>query len=237
MTEQQTSHEGVQQLTNDLLPRWVKVALGGLFTLSALVGIWRHGFRNWDWVMSVTLIGLLLVPASMTEPLGKNFRWPLRIAFLIWVGLASAFYVHMFGWIPGIAFGTLCLTSVPKEKWVGWRNYAKKPLNLASTLLTCLLILWFAHAIGGWVPIGCVSGALLLLEGDTSARRSFIQNVRRFRIAAVLGLTAISTIWASAHISFWNIAAPVIILILLSADIYLHTSSQEEPLALSHPQS
>jgi hypothetical protein len=215
----------------------MKVVLGGLFALSAIVGVWKHGFRKWDWMMSVTFMGFFLVPASVTGSFGRNFRWPLRVAFLIWVALASAFYVHMFGWVPGMAFGILCLVSVPKQKREGWCDYIKKPLNLTSTLLIVFLIACFAHSTGGWVPIACVVATFLLLEGATSARRSFTQNLKRPRIAAIHGVAFIASLWASAHVSFWNIAAPIGILALLIADIYLHTSSQEDPLALSHPQS
>src|SRR5712692_7497058 len=118
--------------------------------------------------MAIAFLGIILFPGSLTEPFGKGLRWPLRALFALWVVLAASFYVHLWGWVPGLAFAGLCLLSTRSQRWEGWKTYLKRPLNLTSTLLLIVLVTWFARETGAWVPIGCIAATFLSLEGYTA---------------------------------------------------------------------
>jgi len=52
-----------------------------------------------------------------------------------------------------------------------------------------------------------------------------------------LTVMLIAGIWMSSHLSLGNVAAFVLIICIIGSDIYLHTSSDQKSLALSHPLS
>jgi hypothetical protein len=79
---------------NDIVPLWMKIALGAIFSFSAIIGIWRHGLKNWDWLMFVLFLGIIFFSAR-GEPLGRNLSWPLRVVFVLWVIACSALFVHV----------------------------------------------------------------------------------------------------------------------------------------------
>src|SRR5713226_1865910 len=123
----------------DIGPLWMKIFFGALCLFLAIVGIWRHGLRSWDWVISLAFLGIFAFPAGLTEPLDRNLRWPLRAVFVLWVIACSAWAVHFWGWVPALAFAGLTLLSPSKEKLVGWKAYLQEPQNIISALLTLIL--------------------------------------------------------------------------------------------------
>ena len=87
--EEQTSSE------HPLVPFWMKISLVAAFcSFFAIVGIWRHGLKSWDWVIFVVFLGIFSFPAGVTEPLSRNRAWPLRAVFVLWVLACSAWLVH-----------------------------------------------------------------------------------------------------------------------------------------------
>ena len=215
----------------------MKIALGALFSFSAIIGIWRHGLKNWDWLtLSVPVLGIIFFPVRVAEPPGRNLRWPLRVGFVLWIIACSAWFVHFWGWVPALAFAGISLVSPSKEKLVSWKAYLQKPQNVIVALLTLILIIWFARDIGGWVPTACVVATLLLLESYTTTRRSLRDNLRRRSLRAVAAIGTFAAIWACSHPSFGNVAGLVIVIVLVSSDIYLHTE-EEPPLHASQSRS
>jgi len=50
---------------DDMVPLWMKIALGAVFSFSAIIGIWRHGLKNWDWLtLPVPVLGIIFFPSS-----------------------------------------------------------------------------------------------------------------------------------------------------------------------------
>jgi hypothetical protein len=246
MTEQRTSPEEIEQIMRDLVPLWMKVVFGGVMLLMAgfaAVSVLRHGSRNLGLLlMSLSMAGLWFFMGRPGEPATSYLKRPLGIVYLLWIAVFTAWFIHDKHWIPGACIGGIFVlglfrTKPKREGEVWWRYYVRNPLALGSTLLIFLYVGWLAWTMGGWVPLSCIGATFLLAERDFETRRRFSENLRRRSVAARVGLAAIAGLWAWAHPSYWNIVTPIIILILLSSDIYLHTSSHEERLALSHPQS
>src|SRR6266851_4205216 len=98
----------------DIVPLWMRIFFGVLCSFLAIGGIWRHGLRSWDWVISVGLLGIFAFRAGVTERLGKNLRWPLRVVFVLWVIACCAWFVHFWGWVPALAFVGITLLSPSK---------------------------------------------------------------------------------------------------------------------------
>jgi hypothetical protein len=221
--EKQTSSEHPL----DRGPFWMKVSLVALCSFFAIVGILRHGIKSWDWVIFVVFLGIFSFPAGVTEPLGRNRRWPLRAIFVLWVIACSAWAVHFWGWVPALAFAGITLLSLSKRRLVGWKAYLQKPLNIIGALLSFILILCFARDTGGWVPTACVAATFLLLEGYTTTRRSLRDSLLRRSVAVIAAIAIFAAIWAWLHPSFGNVAGLVIVIVLVSSDIYIHT--EEKP--------
>ena len=215
----------------DIMPLWMRTSLVALCLLFALVGIWKHGPASWDWVIFVVLLGIFSFPVGVKEQLGKNPQWPLRVAFALWVIACSAWFVHFWGWVPGLALAGISLLSPSKEKLVSWKTYLQKPQNVIVVFLTLILIVSFARSTGAWVPTVCVVATFLLLEGYTLgytlARRSLRDKLRRRSFAAVVAIAIFAAVWAWLHLSFGNVAGLVIVVVLASSDVYLHT--EEKP--------
>jgi hypothetical protein len=119
---------------------------------------------------------------------------------------------------------------------VSWKAYLQKPQNVIFALFVLILIIWFARDTGGWVPTACVVTTFLLLEGYTTTRRSLRDNLRRRSFAAVAAIAVFAALWALLHLSFGNVAGLVIVIVLVSSDIYLHTE-EEPPLHASQSRS
>jgi len=211
----------------DIVPLWMRISVVALCLLFALVGIWRHGLANWDWVIFVVLLGIFFFPVGVTEPLGRNLRWPMRVVFVLWVIACSAWGVHFWGWVPGLALAGIGLLSPSRQKFVSWKAYLHKPQNVVVALLTLILIVSFARSTGAWVPTVCVVATFPLLEGDALARRSLRDNLRRRSFAAIVAIAIFAAVWAWLHPSFGNVAGLVTVIVLASSDIYLHT--EEKP--------
>jgi hypothetical protein len=205
----------------DIVPLWMKISLWTLCSFVAIVGIWRHGLKSWDWAICLPVLGILLFPMG-----GRNARWPLRTAFLLWVTACSAWVVHFWGWVPALACFGIALLSPNKEKFVGWKAYFQKPQNIINALLTLILMIWFARATGGWVPLACAALTSLLLEGYTTARRSLRDNLRRRSFAALAAVATVAAVWALLHPSFMNVAGVVLVVALVSSDVYFHTEGE-----------
>jgi hypothetical protein len=224
----------------DIVPLGMRISLVALCLLFALIGIWRHGLASWDWVIFVVPLGIFSFPVGMTEPFGRTVRWPMRVVFLLWVIACSAWWVHFLGWIPGLALAGIILLSPSREKLVNWKAYLHKPQNVAFALLTLTLIISFARSTGAWVPTVCVVATFLLLEGYTLgytlARRSLRDNIRRRSFAAIVAIAIFAAVWAWLHPSFGNGAGLVIVIVLASSDIYLHTE-EKHPLHVSQSRS
>jgi hypothetical protein len=121
------------------------------------------------------------------------------------------------------------------ETW--WQYSFRSPLALASSSFFRGYVVWFAWKTGGWVPIGYVIATFPFLEHDIKARRSLKENLTRRPLVGSLTVMLIAGVWMSSHLSFGNVAPFVLIICIIVSDIYLHTSSDQESLALSHPQS
>jgi len=214
----------VQALDLDIVPLWMKILFGALCSLLAIGEIWKHGLRSWDSLIPVIILGgMLAFPAGVTEPLGKNRRWLWRIVFVVWVIVCSAEAVHSWGWVPGVAFAGIMLLSPIQEKWVSWKAYLQKPQGIIGAFLAFILIVSFARSTGAWVTTAYVVLSFLLLEGYTTARRSLRDNLRRRSFLVLAAFAIFAAIWASLHPSFGNVAGLVIVVVLVSCDVYLHT--------------
>jgi len=212
-----------QALDLDIVPLWMKIFFGAFLSLLAIGEIWKHGLRNWDWLTPVILLGGIAFPAGVTEPLGKNLRWLSRFVFVIWVIACCASAVHFWGWVPGLALAGIMLLSPIQEKWVNWKAYLQKPQGILGALLALILIISFARSTGAWVTTAYAVLSFLLLEGDTTARRSLRDNLRRRSFVVLAAIVIFAAIWASLHPSFGNVAGLVIVVVLVSCDVYLHT--------------
>jgi hypothetical protein len=215
----------------DIVPLWMRISLVALCLLFVLLGISRHGLASWDWVIFVVPLGIFFFPVGVTKPLGRNLRWPMRVVFVLWVIACSALCVHFWGWVPGLALAGIGLLSPSREKFVSWKTYLHKLQNVVVALLTLILIVSFARSTGAWVPTVCVVATFLLLEGYTRgytlARRSLRDNLRRRSFAAIVAIAIFAAVWAWLHPSFGNVAGLVMVIVLVSSDIYLHT--EEKP--------
>jgi hypothetical protein len=215
----------------DIVPLWMRISLVALCLLFVLVGIWRHGLASWDWVIFVVPLGIFSFTVGVTEPLGKNLRWPLRVVFVLWVIACSAWFVHFLGWVPGLALAGISLLSPSKKRLGSWKAYPQGPQNVIVMLLTLILIISFARSTGAWVPMVYLVATFLLLEGytlgHTLARRSLRDNLRRRSFATTVAIAIFAAVWAWLHPSFGNVAGLVIVIVLASSDIYLHT--EEKP--------
>lgn len=212
---------------DEIVPLWMKIILGAVFSSFAVIGVWRHGLRNGDSLMLVAMLGIFFFPSHRTEIFGRNLRWPLRVVFVLWVIAFSAWLAHIWGWLPALAFGGLSLMNPSKGEDIVWKAYFQKPQNVIRASLFAGLIFWFARDTNGWVPIGCVVATFLLLERNTSTRRSLRDNLKRPSVAALAAIAIFAAVWAWLHWSFWNVAALMMVIILASSDIYLHT--EEDP--------
>jgi hypothetical protein len=230
--EKQTSSEHPL----DIVPLWMRIAFGGFCSLAGILGIWKHGLKDWDWLWSVFFLGMIIQMGRVPGPLGRNLRWPLRVVWALSVIAVSAGLAHFWGWVPAVAFAGISFVAPGKEKGVSWKAYLRKPQNVIVALLTLVLIVWFAREIGGWVPTTCVVLTFLLLEGYTTARRRLRDNFRRRSFAALASIAMFAAIWASLHPSFGNFAGLVFVVVLVSSDIYFHT--EEAPsIHISQPRS
>jgi hypothetical protein len=165
---------------------------------------------------------------------------PQAILYLLWVAVFAAWFIHDGQWLFGICVGGLSVLPLferGEQKHRSWGQYVRDPVALASALLLLSLLVWFAWTTGGWMPISCGIATLFLAEPNLKTRRSLRENLKRRSFAVRIVFALVAALWARAYPSFGNVAGAVGVLVLLSADIYLHTSSQKEPLALSHPQS
>jgi hypothetical protein len=230
MTEQMSSEQS-RGGVGDLLPLRMKVPMGSLFALVGLIDLWRHGFRNWDWVTPVVFAGLVLLP-GYPEPFRRNMRWPIRVLGFFWTVLFVAWSGHILGWIPAACIGVISVLPVPKEKTqLPWWSRIVVDLALA------VILLWFARQTGEWVSIPCAGILIYLLSHEQEGRRSLRQNLLRPAFAAWIGITVASIVWSLMRPSFVHFALLAAIVILWFGNLLMHLSSGEPPLALSHPQS
>jgi hypothetical protein len=215
----------------DMVPLWMKIAIVALCAFSAIVGIWRHVITRWDFLYLVGVLGLFFFPAGVTEPLGRNLRWPLRVIFVLWVIAFSALFVHFWGWVPGLGFAALNLFHPDWNKSGSWKADLRKPLDIIFAVLMVILTIWFARTTGGWVPTACVVATFFLLEGYSTDGRSFARrtlgdNLRRPSSAAIAAIAIFAAVWAWLYRSFGNVAGLVIVIVLFSSDVYLHTEER-----------
>jgi hypothetical protein len=211
-------------------PFWLRVLVGGLVSLGVALQIWKHGFRNWDWVWSLLFLNIIFSD-NLKGPLDKHVRWPLRLLLIIWVAACSAWFMHFWGWLPALAFAAIALVNPKQEKWLGWKAFLVRPQNIVVVLASLAFVIWFARDTGAWVPTFCVVTTFFLLERNTTARRSLIENLKRRSLLVVVCVAMIAGIWASLHPSFGNIAGFVAVIVLASSDVYLHTEEHQ----LVHP--
>lgn len=98
------------------------------------------------------------------------------------------------------------------------RTYLKRPQGILYRIWISIFCAWFIHEgnwISGYLPWG----------------------LTRRPLVGSLTVMLIAGIWMSSHLSFGNVAAFVLIICIIVSDIYLHTSSDQKSLALSHPLS
>ena len=246
MAEQQASPEEIRALMRGMVPLWMRVlftAVALLMAAFAAVSVVKNGLRNWDLLLTaLSMVGFFVFAGDPAEPANTYLKRPMGILYVLWVVILTAWLIHGQGWIPAVCIGGAYVLGLfrvqPKrEGEVWWRYYFHNPQAFTSTLLLFAFVVWLAWTTSGWVPIACVIATLFLAERNFKTRRPFEKNLMRPTVAVRIGLALIAALWAWVHPSFGNLAGPIVVLLLLSADIYLHTSSQEEPLALPHPQS
>jgi len=254
MTEQRTSPEEMRELMRNMVPMWIRILFAGVSLLMvafAVASILKNGVRSWSFLLTaLTMAGFWIFAGQQPAPARIYLKRPLGILYPLWIAVFSAWLLHEGGWVPAVCLGGAYILGLiggehKDEGEVWWRYYlgnplAGNPLAVVSMLLLLLYVVWLAWTTGDWVPISCIVATFVLGERDIKARRRRKGNLMKRSVVARVGLAAAGGLWAWSHPSYWNAATPIIILvllILLSSDIYLHTSSQEEPLALSHPQS
>jgi hypothetical protein len=211
----------------DIVPLWMKVSLVTLWSFLGIADIWNHGFKSWGWPPAIIFLGLLLFSSRVKAPLARNLSWPFRLVFIFWLVVCCAWFVHSAGWGPALALTGVYLLSPSVERGAGWKAFLVKPQNALAALLGVYLTIWFGRYTGAWVPVACVALTLPLLEGGTSPRRRLRDNLRRSSFPALAASTLFAALWAWLHPSFGNVAGLVIVVLLVSSDIYLHT--EEEP--------
>jgi hypothetical protein len=224
MDDQSSAHESGE------LPLRARIATGIIGTLFASGVLWKHGFKNWDWVQWLALSGVVALPTSMREPFGKNVRWYFRIPIFSWIVIFAAWLSHEWGWVPAGCFAVVALLPANRERQ--WRH----PLSLITNAAAGVGLIWFVQKYVIWIPAGCVLTTLFLLKRSTDPRKTFVENMKRARLVATFVIGIIAAVWASMHPSVWSVAAPIIVFVLLFGGLYLNTS-HEEPIALSDPQS
>jgi hypothetical protein len=246
MTEQQTSPDDMSKFMRDVVRLWMKVVFGGAMLLTAAfaaVSVLRHGSRSLGFLlMALSLAGWWLFMGQPTEPAITYLKGPQGILYLLWIAVFIAWFIQSKQWVPAICIGgsyILALFTQQHQRMdeVWWRYYLRRPLMLAPTLFFCALILWFAWNTGAWIPVICVVATLPFLECDIKVRRSLKENLVRRSFAASLLILLVAGIWMSIHLTFGPAFGFVIITCLIVSDLYPHTSSNEELLALSHSQS
>jgi len=98
------------------------------------------------------------------------------------------------------------------------RTYLKRPQGILYLIWISILCAWFhsrRKLDSRYLPWG----------------------LTRRPLVGSLTVMLIAGIWMSSHLSFGNVAAFVLIICIIVSDIYLHTSSDQKSLALSHPLS
>jgi hypothetical protein len=182
-------------------------------------------------VTSIVFLGLVLFP-GYPEPFRRNMRWPIRVLGFLWNALFVAWFGHSLGWIPAACSGVISVLPSPKVKTQS-RSWPRVVVDLA----VAVMLLWFAHQTGEWVPIPCAGILVYLLSDKQDGRRSLKQNLLRPAFAACIGITVASVVWCLIRPSFVHFALLGAILILWFGNLLLHLSFGESPLALPHPQS
>jgi hypothetical protein len=109
-----------------IAPLWMRIFFGAVCLFLVVAGIWRHGLRSWDWVISIIFLGPLIFPTGLSESLARRLNGPLPVVFLLWVIVCSAWLLHSLGWVAALAFAAILLLTPGKERCIMLKNYVRK---------------------------------------------------------------------------------------------------------------
>jgi hypothetical protein len=215
------------------LPLWARIVATLLALILAIESLSKHGFRNWDWIEPLAIAGVIAFPAKKRDPFDRNLHWLLRTLLLLWIVAFVAWIAHTWGWIPASCLAVIAL--VPTRR-------GKSSLHARSLISYTAIgvgFMWLAYQTKAWAPLLCVTVAALLITHERPGRRSLKENLWRPSSAVWTLSAAIALFWALKEATMGPIAAFTAIVILWSGNLLLHLSlsSNEDPLALSHPQS
>lgn len=181
---------------------------GGCFAVVSIVSGWGAVKRSW-W-----------------HPL------PLLACVALVVGLGWIAYRYGL-WIPLACLAVYLLTSgrsaVKRNTW--------HPLSVIEKVALIVGFSWLVARYGLWIPVGCVAAGILLLQGTSNYRKTFVEYLKQLRVVAAIAIVLVAVVWASRHPSFWTIIAPIIVLTLIFGDAWVYASPRKESFALPHPQS
>jgi hypothetical protein len=238
--KEQASPEEIRAQMRDIVPLWMRIGFGIVGCLVAVTSL-RHGLWNSGVLLGIFIASSGFVLGEPPDSAGRYLKRPQGILYVLAILAFTAWSIRDGYRVPGIGIGgasLFALFSRPKHEGESSAHYyLPNPLPLISTALFLTVLVWSAWTTGGWVPISCVIATFCLAERNFKTRRSLKENLTRPTVAVRVALAAIAGLWAWMHPTYWNVVTPIIIIVLMSADIYLHTASREEPLALSHPQS
>src|SRR5579864_3670652 len=213
------------------LPLWTRIAATLLGLILAKESLARHGFRDWSWIEPLAIAGVIPFPLDKRDPFDRNLRWPLRILLLLWIAILASWIGHTWSWILGSCVAVIAL--VPPKRERHWWH----PLSLISYAAIAIGFVWLAYRTHEWAPLLCVTVMALLITHERPERRSLRENLWRPASALWMLAGAVALFWVLKQPAFGPIAAFVAIVVLWSGNLLLHLSSNEETLALSHPQS
>lgn len=213
------------------LPLWARIAAVLLGLILATESLAKHGFGDWNWIEPLAIAGVIAFPLNSRDPFDRNIRWPLRILLLLWIAILGAWIGHTLSWALGSCVAVFALVPPnPERHW--WH-----PLSLISYVAIAIAFSWLAYRTHEWAPLLCVTVVALLITHERPGRRSLKENLWRPASALWILAAASALFWVLKQPAFGPIAAFIAIAVLWSGNLLLHLSPNEEPLALSHPQS
>jgi hypothetical protein len=221
--EEQTSDAQFQ------LPLWARISFSALALIVAAEALFTHGLRNWTWIESLAIAGIVVLPNNR-DLFDRKLAWPLRVLILLWIAAFVTWAWHVWGWIPASCFAVVAIFAPTRERH--WR-----PRSLIFYSAISIGVVWLLRQSNEWIPVLCVIAAIALSHHERDGRRTLGKLLWRPASAIWLSAAALSLFWVLKETTFWHVAAFTIIAVLWSATILLHLSSAEDRLALSHPKS
>jgi hypothetical protein len=234
MEEQQR----LQELQPDPNFRRTGITIGVAFLVFAAQTVWKHGWKDWDWVLDAALA---IMGSSIAvigwEDKRESFEWPSGTLNLISGLLFSAWVAHSLGLVPGLCLVGVFVLPAVARKGGPWSLSRQAPLGIICWVLIIVGVGWFVRGSNAWIPLSCVAAIAILLAYQPPGRRSMKQNLLRPASVSWIALAAIALVWFSKEPSFGGGLLLFAIPALWFGNLLIHLSPGERPLALSHPQS